>query len=62
LSDPGLGGNKWWTKRLVLGGGGQGRGDFEDIGVVDREIARNLDHYEIVMYKLQKCGTSGGEC
>jgi len=60
FNDLGIGGSSWWVRR-VLGGKNAGK-DFTDIGKSDVFLASYLDHYESVMYKLQKCGTTGAGC
>lgn len=61
LSDLGIGGDKWFVRR-VLGGGGRGGEDGTDIGVADAELASWLSEHESVLYKLQKCGSEGASC
>ncbi|KAI1208224.1 glycoside hydrolase [Annulohypoxylon truncatum] len=61
LSDLGIGGDKWFVRR-VLGGGGRGGDDGTDIGVADAELASWLSEHESVLYKLQKCGSEGASC
>jgi alpha-galactosidase len=63
LADLGIGGDRWFVRRVLGSGpGGQGGSDFTDIGPVSDFLASNLNHYESVMYKLQKCGTAGSRC
>ncbi|KAI1073797.1 glycoside hydrolase [Whalleya microplaca] len=61
LNDLGIGGDKWFARR-VLGGGGRGGDDATDVGVVDKELTSWLSEHESVLLKLQKCGTSGASC
>ncbi|KAI1098119.1 glycoside hydrolase [Jackrogersella minutella] len=61
LDDLGIGGDTWFVRR-VLGGGGRGGEDATDIGVADDSLASWLSEHESVLYKLQKCGSKGSSC
>ncbi|KAI0004379.1 glycoside hydrolase [Xylariaceae sp. FL0662B] len=61
LKDLGIGGDRWFVRR-VLGGGGRGGEDNTDIGVADTELSWWLSEHESVLLKLRKCGSSGASC
>jgi len=62
LENLGIGGDDWFVRRVSGGGSKNAGSDHTDIGKTTGKIECNLDHYESVMYKLQKCGTGGVQC